>query len=502
MNPEDITGGYLLELVYGNEEVAGFITDRNQNVDIKGPEGATFEQVTYIANFYQEMEDALYSGTGYNDLGKHYSEYIDVEDAAKMYLLQEFVMNIDTGISSCYFYKESDTLGDGKLHLSPAWDFDVSLGNLPRTKDGVNLLDYEKMFASISRLSNDTSKYTIFGILCKQDDFNEVVLDVWNDYFVPAYKVFEGESPSTGRLQSYQTYTSTISDTAQMNYIRWDLTNHLLVEEAGVTHEEHLDYLYNWMSGRFAYLSKMFTSIDEVRKLTIADLDKAYSSYDKNDYTQEEYDNLTSVWLQATADINSATSTTQITNIYNTAIKNMANAVSGVAVYFDNSQTNWETVYIFWWGGSDSPSWPGNEMQLLNNGDMAKYILPSDVENVIFTNGLPEGEQKEQTENLIYGGANNYFTPDMTTKEYNDQREAYCFDGSWTEYTPSIEPVKGDVSLDGSVTIIDTLYLQRYLASINELSETALANADMNADNKVNTIDSLEIQKIIANIVA
>ena len=74
----------------------------------------------------QELEDAVYSSTGYNSLGKHYTEYIDIKSAAIMYLLHEFSVNIDGGKSSCYFYKDSNLTGDGKVHAAPCWDFDVT----------------------------------------------------------------------------------------------------------------------------------------------------------------------------------------------------------------------------------------------------------------------------------------------------------------------------------------------------------------------------------------
>lgn len=51
------------------------------------------------------------------------SDYIDIESLARMYLLQEFSMNLDSGITSFYLYKDSDLTGDGKLHAAPVWDF-------------------------------------------------------------------------------------------------------------------------------------------------------------------------------------------------------------------------------------------------------------------------------------------------------------------------------------------------------------------------------------------
>ena len=83
-NPKDITGGYLMEFVMDMDEPSGFTTKGGQNVNLKGPEYCTVEQINYIADFMQDLEDALYSSTGYNSKGKYYTDYIDVHSAAIM----------------------------------------------------------------------------------------------------------------------------------------------------------------------------------------------------------------------------------------------------------------------------------------------------------------------------------------------------------------------------------------------------------------------------------
>ena len=84
-NPDDITGGYLLELeldyrLWDNENA--FVTESGQPISVKYPAQCSAEQLNYIADYYQEMENALFNGT--------YAQYIDVESWAKFYLVQEF----------------------------------------------------------------------------------------------------------------------------------------------------------------------------------------------------------------------------------------------------------------------------------------------------------------------------------------------------------------------------------------------------------------------------
>ena len=67
------------------------------------------------------MEDAIYSDTGYNAKGKHYTEYLDEDSLIIAYLVQEISENIDATYSSFYLWKDSDLTGDGKLQSQAAF---------------------------------------------------------------------------------------------------------------------------------------------------------------------------------------------------------------------------------------------------------------------------------------------------------------------------------------------------------------------------------------------
>ena len=132
-NPEDITGGYLIELdnLYGFREASSFTTAKNNTYVIKSPEFASREQVMYIATLFAEMEEAIYSSTGYNSKGKHFSEYADIDSLIQMYMTYEITKNWDAYVGSTFFYKDKDEDGvTSKIYAGPAWDFDHSFGNL------------------------------------------------------------------------------------------------------------------------------------------------------------------------------------------------------------------------------------------------------------------------------------------------------------------------------------------------------------------------------------
>lgn len=128
-NPEDISGGYLLEVVNNTRNKSGFTASDNKKMSIKSPEYATREQVEYISNFYQEVIDAVYSENGINpNTQKHYTDYMDITSFVKYYMLTEYFLNIDGATCSSFFYKDRDSI-DSKLYAAPIWDFDHSIGN-------------------------------------------------------------------------------------------------------------------------------------------------------------------------------------------------------------------------------------------------------------------------------------------------------------------------------------------------------------------------------------
>lgn len=137
-DPADITGGYLVELDnnYGTSEPCYFKTENGNVYVVKSPEYASRAQVEYIAQIFAEMEEAIYSETGKNSKGKHFSEYMDMESFSAVYTVQELMKNWDAYTSSMFFFKDADKDGaQSKVYMGPLWDLDNTLGNINFNKD-------------------------------------------------------------------------------------------------------------------------------------------------------------------------------------------------------------------------------------------------------------------------------------------------------------------------------------------------------------------------------
>ncbi len=119
-NPEDLTGGYIIERdLYSYDSVSSFVTDNGDPFSLKAPQYATIEQVDYIADYVQQIEDGILSGD------EAVFAYMDLESSVLRYLLEEVVLNTDFGITSMFFYKERQ---DPLLYAGPVWDYDRSMG--------------------------------------------------------------------------------------------------------------------------------------------------------------------------------------------------------------------------------------------------------------------------------------------------------------------------------------------------------------------------------------
>ena len=220
-SPDDITGGYLLEYEvqyrYLNES-SGFITDNGQHVILKEPELASESEVKYIQGFVNDMTNALYSETGYNSKGKHYSEYMDVDSLVNMYIVQELSANLDAGITSFFAYKDR---GSDKLVFSPIWDLDHSFGG-SSTRGAINSADPNTWWANsigydkIHFAGVDVTKPfpTVMAAAYRHKEFRDAVSRRWTALLKD--DAFKNVRSDVHKLNE------DLRASAKMNIIRWN----------------------------------------------------------------------------------------------------------------------------------------------------------------------------------------------------------------------------------------------------------------------------------------
>lgn len=243
--PENITGGYLIELNHDKwDEVSGFKTRQGVAFNVKSPEWCGDSAMKYISEYYQAFEDAVYATddtgayTGYNaSTGKYFYDYVDMDSLVKVFLLQELSLNCDGFISSVYFYKDAD----GKMFAGPIWDQDMTFGTGWTKTNAADIEDYHYLAKALIQIPA----------------FKDAVVEYYNSEFAPAVRRWLGEDG----VISWQ--YALLKNSAAMNYTLWDYIRIGNPEEAGhiwqgASYQGVVDEMTTWIENRLANMDSRF----------------------------------------------------------------------------------------------------------------------------------------------------------------------------------------------------------------------------------------------------
>ncbi|MBQ2133358.1 MAG: GBS Bsp-like repeat-containing protein, partial [Bacteroidales bacterium] len=121
------------------------------------------------------------------------SQMIDVDSFIKYFLVNEYVLNKESFVTSFYWYKDGP---EDVIHLGPIWDFDTCMGN-----DGSSYTDHYGQ------------KYFLFNYLFAAPAFYERFEELQATY----------KNTLLSMNQDVAVLKAQIADSAEMNYLRWDV---------------------------------------------------------------------------------------------------------------------------------------------------------------------------------------------------------------------------------------------------------------------------------------
>ena len=254
-DPDDITGGYLMELDYKmryKNEVSGFVTKRGQAVVLKSPEYASKAQVEYIRDFMQGFENAIFSSGGIDSKsGKHYSEFVDMPSLLKKYLLEEILKNYDANRSSLFFYKPADEQSPLAM-AGPAWDYDSSIGNYGNERN-----QDTRQPEQISVGTDGAEPFYWLTALYKQPDFKAAAIKMYYEEFVPVLEHILGQgSNAFSSTPTIDSLVDEVEASAAMNFTRWPVFNiQARPVKTGANYKENIDYVRNFLKERMEFLA-------------------------------------------------------------------------------------------------------------------------------------------------------------------------------------------------------------------------------------------------------
>lgn len=270
-------GTYLLEFEIPDRvqnEASYFKSTQGQNVVLKSPEFATQGEVEFIRDKFNYMESLVYADT--IDL-EALSKVMDLDSFARMYLIQEFSVNLDSAATSYYITYDCSK---GLFVASPVWDYDWALGqsqDSKKAKDGRDLStnNPEAWFAKDKAMGDGTQSgsYSLQSKLANDTNFKTVIKKVWfgknNDGF---YNKAQEYYTNGGWLD---TWRDRIAASINMNEERWGFINNKPAYNNWITQADTtngrgfdgaVDFLKtSWSSTRATWLNTQFSNNNDYK---------------------------------------------------------------------------------------------------------------------------------------------------------------------------------------------------------------------------------------------
>ena len=239
-NSSDVTGGYLIEkdlAAYYAGEICGFVTDSGKQFTIGAPDHASREQVSYIRDFVQTIEDMILAHDS------EYVNYIDLDSFAMRFLVDEISLNCDANITSMFFYKDKN---DDLLYAGPVWDYDSALGEVNSGWMEGKAVDYR--MTTIDSFRNENDMLGWYESMYEDEVFYEKVCQVYEQALPEIEDILEN------RIDGY---AELVRASAQMDAVRWqnenkkdDYPGHYQ------TFDNNVRYLKYFLGNRLNYLNE------------------------------------------------------------------------------------------------------------------------------------------------------------------------------------------------------------------------------------------------------
>ncbi len=201
------------------------------------PEDPDEDQLAYITDTMTGIINTMKTGSR-----EEIEAVIDVPSFVRFYLLNEYFKTMDFDMSSVFFFYQ-----DGKLYAGPAWDYDMSTGNI---NDKLVSSRPKNTVKPDGILQNNKNLYKYIG---SKDWFVDEVKKVYEDN----YDYIIGISAENGLLDTWSTEYKALFD---RNWTVWSPSRwwYNYQKQPLSTYQLNLDYLKNWLNERNAWLFDHF----------------------------------------------------------------------------------------------------------------------------------------------------------------------------------------------------------------------------------------------------
>ncbi len=251
---DDLTGGYIFKIdKTAGSELGGWFAPSLPGLgqgtfyQYHYPKGSKIvpEQEAYIQGYVAAFEEMM-AGDQFADPDSGYPRYIDVDSAVDFYILNEIPRNVDAYRLSTFFYKDKDSIGDGKLVFGPIWDFNLGFGNADYY-DGGNNIGFQ---VQVGVPETDSFQPPFWWEkLWKDPAFNDRVQERWAS-------LRQGPFRTDSLMQFIDATTATLQDASERNFDRWPVLDTYVWPNLfiGGTYPAEINYLKTWLFDRLEWI--------------------------------------------------------------------------------------------------------------------------------------------------------------------------------------------------------------------------------------------------------
>jgi hypothetical protein len=204
------------------------VTNEDNIYHIKSPKNLSEASRNMLLDHLNNFEFYLGS-SGWKD--SNLSEWVDLNDFALFYWVQEFSKNEDGNFARSIFMTWEK---GGPIHFGPVWDFDLSFGNESREDVKPSSLWYIRNYSWYAKI------FWVPG-----------VKDMMNDYWTLNREKFRA------LIDSVPVYRAIIEKALENEYKRWPVirnTENWALKDPYDSYDEAVEYMVQWMRERYDWI--------------------------------------------------------------------------------------------------------------------------------------------------------------------------------------------------------------------------------------------------------
>jgi hypothetical protein len=198
------------------------------------------QQREYIKQFILDFENVL-NGPDYLHPEIGFKAKTDFQSFIDYLIIMELSKNIDAYLYSTYLYKDRDR-NDGRLHMGPVWDFNISYGNVDYNNSAVQTFGW---------IFQDDYRMYWFRRMLEDKIVSNYLNCRWHELRTFVFR--------DDRIFGYiDSLVIKLQAPINKNYHRWPVLGTYVWPNIfiGDTHEEEITHLKDWLFDRLAWMDQ------------------------------------------------------------------------------------------------------------------------------------------------------------------------------------------------------------------------------------------------------